>query len=72
VSSQVGMVSPSRRSRWPYARRLAAALDLLRDARLDTLVAETIEFTDTPRDLPGALAPGAVGLAPVIRYPGAD
>lgn len=72
IGSQVGMVSASRRPRWPYARRMAAALDLLRDPRLDALVGETIAFADAPRDLPGVLAPGAVGLAPVIRYPGAD
>jgi hypothetical protein len=72
IASQVGMVSPSRRPRWPYARRMAAALDLLRDTRLDALVGGTIDFADVPRDLPGVLAPGAVGLAPVIRYPGAD
>jgi threonine dehydrogenase-like Zn-dependent dehydrogenase len=72
IASQVGMVSPSRRPRWPYARRMAAALNLLRDTRLDTLVDGTIEFADAPRALPGVLAPGAVGLAPVIRYPGAD
>jgi threonine dehydrogenase-like Zn-dependent dehydrogenase len=72
IGSQVGMVSASRRPRWPYARRMAAALDLLRDPRLDALVPGTIEFADIARDLPGVLAPGAVGLAPVIRYPGAD
>ncbi len=72
VASQVGMVSPSRRVRWPFARRLEAALDLLRDPRLDALVTDTIDFADAPRDLPRALAPGALGLAPVIRYPAAD
>jgi threonine dehydrogenase-like Zn-dependent dehydrogenase len=72
IASQVGMVSASRRPRWPYARRMAAALDLLRDTRLDALVDGTIEFADAPRALPAVLAPGAVGLAPVIRYPGAD
>ena len=66
------MVSPSRRSRWPYARRLAAALDLLRDPRLDTLVTETIDFADAPRDLPRALAHWVLGLPPVIRYPAPD
>jgi threonine dehydrogenase-like Zn-dependent dehydrogenase len=69
VASQVGMVSASRRVRWPYARRLAAALALLRDARLDALLGGTMAFADAPRDLPSALAEGAVGLAPVIRYP---
>jgi NADPH:quinone reductase-like Zn-dependent oxidoreductase len=72
VASQVGMVSPSRRPRWPYARRLAAALDLLRDPRLDALVTTTIDFADAAGELPRALAPGALGLAPVIRYPTGD
>ena len=72
VSSQVGMVAPSRRARWTHARRLGAALALLRDARLDALVSETIDFADAPRTLPGVLAGRAVGLAPVIRYPGPD
>jgi NADPH:quinone reductase-like Zn-dependent oxidoreductase len=72
VSSQVGMVSPSRRVRWPHQRRLDAALKLLRDGRLDALVGETIDFADAPRELPRVLAEGALGLAPVIRYPEPD
>jgi threonine dehydrogenase-like Zn-dependent dehydrogenase len=72
VASQVGMVAPSRRARWTYARRLGAALALLRDARLDALVSETIEFADAPHALPALLTGRAVGLAPVIRYPGSD
>ena len=72
IASQVGMVAPSRRPRWPHRRRLAAALDLLNDDRLDALVDHVIAFADAPSLLPQALAPGALGLAPVIRYPGAD
>jgi threonine dehydrogenase-like Zn-dependent dehydrogenase len=72
IGSQVGMVAPSRRARWTFARRLAAALDLLRDARLDALVDRSIDFADAPALLPGLLADGALGLPPVIRYPGAD
>jgi threonine dehydrogenase-like Zn-dependent dehydrogenase len=68
-SSQVGQVSPGRRPRWDYARRMAAALRLLRDDRLDALVADEIAFADAPARLPAILAPGASGLAPVIRYP---
>jgi threonine dehydrogenase-like Zn-dependent dehydrogenase len=71
VSSQVGQVSPGRRPRWSYGRRLAAALSMLADPALDALVAEEIAFEDGPRRLPEILAPGAAGLAPVIRYPGA-
>jgi threonine dehydrogenase-like Zn-dependent dehydrogenase len=72
VSSQVGQVSPGRRPRWDYRRRMAAALGLLDAPALDLLVAEEIAFEDTPRELPRILAPGAQGvaqgLAPVIRY----
>jgi NADPH:quinone reductase-like Zn-dependent oxidoreductase len=69
VSSQVGMVSPGRRARWDYRRRLEAALRLLAEPALDALVEEEIDFGDAPRRLPQIFAPGAHGLAPVIRYP---
>jgi threonine dehydrogenase-like Zn-dependent dehydrogenase len=70
VSSQVGQVSPGRRPRWDYRRRMEAALRLLADDRLDALVTDEIAFDATPRELPRILGPGASGLAPVIRYPG--
>jgi threonine dehydrogenase-like Zn-dependent dehydrogenase len=73
VSSQVGQVSPGRRPRWGYARRMAAAIGLLDLSALDLLVAGEIAFADAPREMPRILAPvaggGAHGLAPVIRYP---
>jgi NADPH:quinone reductase-like Zn-dependent oxidoreductase len=72
VASQVGMVAPSRRPRWPHRRRLGAALDLLGDDRLDALVDHVIDFAEAPSLLPQALAPDALGVAPVIRYPGAE
>ena len=68
ISSQVGQVSPSRRPRWSYARRLDKALALLADPRLDALITEEIDFADLPRELPRLLAPGAAGLATLIRY----
>lgn len=71
VSSQVGQVAASRRPRWPYRRRLAAALALLADPAFDRLVTDEIAFEEAPTRLPEFLAPGAAGLAPVIRYPGA-
>ena len=71
VSSQVGKVSPSRRPRWDYARRLKAALLLLEDARLDSLVAASIPFAEAATLVPHSLATGANGLAPVIDYGGA-
>ena len=73
VSSQVGRVSPGRRPRWDYARRMAAALRMLERPSLDLLVAEEIGFQDAPREMPhilGSPARGSAhGLAPVIRYP---
>jgi NADPH:quinone reductase-like Zn-dependent oxidoreductase len=71
VSSQVGLVSPGRRPRWNYARRMQAALRLLAEPALDRLVTEEIDFADAPRRLPQVLARNAHGLAPVIRYPDA-
>jgi threonine dehydrogenase-like Zn-dependent dehydrogenase len=68
ISSQVGQVAASRRPRWGYRRRLQAALKLLSDPALDALLATEIRFDEAPARLPSMLAPGAPGLAPVIRY----
>lgn len=68
ISSQVGQVSPSRRPRWPYRRRLEAALRLLADPVLDALVADGIAFDDAPQRLPEVFAATYTGLAPVLSY----
>jgi hypothetical protein len=68
ISSQVGQIAPSHRSRWTYARRLAAALDLLGDDRLDALIAPPIAFTELPARLPHILAPGSGVLCQRIDY----
>lgn len=68
VSSQVGHVAASRRARWPHARRLDKALELLVDARLDDLISREVAFDDLPRELPSVLAPQAEGLGVVVRY----
>jgi threonine dehydrogenase-like Zn-dependent dehydrogenase len=68
MASQVGEVSPSRRPRWSHARRLAKALELLRDDRLDALITGEIAFNDLPADLPAFFAPGAMGLTSIVRY----
>jgi threonine dehydrogenase-like Zn-dependent dehydrogenase len=68
ISSQVGQVAPSHRPRWPYARRLAAALALLADPALDALIAPAVDFHDLPAELPRILT-GADGvLCQLIRY----
>lgn len=68
VSSQVGLVSASRRVRWNYARRAEAAMALLADGRLDALITDEIAFRELPQRLPGLLAPGAAGLTAAICY----
>ena len=69
VSTQVGHVAGSRRARWSHGRRLAKALDLLRDPRFDALITEDVAFANLPAALPRILAPGAPGLATAVRYP---
>lgn len=68
ISSQVGRVAPSHRPRWPHARRLAAAIALLTDARLDALLAPPVKFSDLPAALPRILAPGSGILCQRIDY----
>lgn len=68
VSSQVGRVAASRRSRWSYGRRLAKALEMLRDDRFDALLAAPVDFDDLPARMPAILAPGAPADCPLIRY----
>lgn len=68
ISSQVGHVSPSRRPRWSYRRRLEAALALLDSPALDMLTAESIPFTEAPKRLPALLSSDNPALAPVIAY----
>lgn len=71
ISSQVGEVAPSHRPRWSRHRRLTAALDLLRDDRLDALLAPAVDFRDLPARLPAILSPQSGVLCQLVRYPGA-
>jgi threonine dehydrogenase-like Zn-dependent dehydrogenase len=68
VSSQVGRIAPSHRPRWTHGRRLAAALALLADARLDALLAPAVAFHDLARRLPDILAAGKGMLCQRITY----
>jgi threonine dehydrogenase-like Zn-dependent dehydrogenase len=72
VSSQVGRVAPSHRPRWTFGRRLAAALDLLADKRLDALLAPAINFHELPARLPDILAPRGGVLCQLVSYPAAE
>lgn len=68
-SSQVGRVPPHRSVRWDFRRRLALALDLLRDERLDRLITGESPFDQLPAVLAQlATAPGDT-LCHRIRYP---
>jgi 2-desacetyl-2-hydroxyethyl bacteriochlorophyllide A dehydrogenase len=67
-SSQVGHVAPARRASTTRRDRLAEALALLADPRLDRLITGEVAFADLPREIPRLLAPGASGIATRIRY----
>jgi NADPH:quinone reductase-like Zn-dependent oxidoreductase len=69
ISSQVGQIAPSHRPRWSHGRRLAAALALLTDPRLDALLAPPVLFGDLARRLPEILdARNGILCQPII-YP---
>jgi hypothetical protein len=68
VSSQVGKIAPSHRARWTYHRRLAAAVALLDDPRLDALLAPAINFQDLAARLPGVLDARSGILCQPIAY----
>ncbi len=48
VSSQVGAVATSQRTRWTYRRRMTLALSLLRDAALDAVITGESPFETLP------------------------
>lgn len=47
-SSQVGRLAPAQRGRWDHRRRLALALSLLADSRLDALLTASAPFEQLP------------------------
>lgn len=67
VSSQVGHVPPARAPRWTYARRMAKALELLRDPTLDALISGETAFSDLP-DRYGAILSDPATLCHRITY----
>lgn len=69
LSSQVGQVAPAMRPRWSHGRRLAKALELLRDPTLDVLITDELAFADLPATLPRHLAEPGRALCTRIVYP---
>lgn len=67
-SSQVGHVSLSHRPRWSHRRRLAAALGMLSDSRLDSLLTKPISFESLPSELPKILNTPSSALCCLIQY----
>jgi len=66
LSTQVGHVAPAMRGRRSPAERLALALSLLDDARLDALLGPMVPFTALPGALPALLS--GTGGCPVVTY----
>jgi threonine dehydrogenase-like Zn-dependent dehydrogenase len=71
VSTQVGAVSPAMRGRRTHGQRMALALALLDDPRLDALLGPDIPFAELPARIGSVLVPepGAPQpLCPVVTY----
>jgi NADPH:quinone reductase-like Zn-dependent oxidoreductase len=68
ISSQVGKVAPSHRSRWTHGRRLVAALALLEDPALDALIAPAVAFEDLPAKLAVIFGSDSNAVCQLIRY----
>jgi threonine dehydrogenase-like Zn-dependent dehydrogenase len=68
-SSQVGRIPPARAPRWTYARRMALALELLKDPALDLLISGESEFDALPDVMARLARDGAGVLCHRVRYP---
>jgi 2-desacetyl-2-hydroxyethyl bacteriochlorophyllide A dehydrogenase len=68
VSSQVGKIAPSHRPRWTHQGRLAAAVALLGDPRLDALIAPAVKFPDLVHQLPKIFSAQSGTLCQLIAY----
>lgn len=70
-SSQVGTISPAQAPRWDYSRRLALALSLLADPKLDSLISGESDFEQLPQTLARLSQAGSGELCHRIVYPAA-
>lgn len=67
-ASQVGRLPPGRGARWDHRRRLALALELLSDNRLDALISGESPFRELPSLMPRLAASPAGVLCHRLRY----
>ena len=56
ICSQVGAIPSHHVARWSFNRRMAKALELLRDQRLDALISGTTGFTEIAHHYPAILS----------------
>lgn len=68
-ASQVGRLPPERSPRWDHRRRMALALELLGDTRLDALISGESDFRDLPDLMPSLVAGCGKVLCHRLRYP---
>ena len=68
ISSQVGHVSPAKRATHGYGERMAEAMQLLADPRLDHLLEEPIAFNALPDALPDIFSSDSETLCQLIKY----
>jgi 2-desacetyl-2-hydroxyethyl bacteriochlorophyllide A dehydrogenase len=71
ISSQVGHIGGAMRGRRGYAERMALALSLLADARLDALLDGPSRFDDLPDTMAGLAASPGVLCHVVLHHPDA-
>ena len=68
-SSQVGRIPPHMSADWDHRRRLAKALELLTEPRLDALITGESDFDDLPTTLAELSLGARDALCHRIRYP---
>ena len=71
ISSQVGSVSPGMRGRRSHGERMALALSLLDDARLDGLLGPFVPFDELPERISALLDPppgSPQPLCPIVTF----
>jgi threonine dehydrogenase-like Zn-dependent dehydrogenase len=68
ISSQVGQIAASQRSRWDYARRMRLVMQLLNHSELDTLVTGESTFDELPDLMRNLTQQSGITLCHRIAY----